>query len=113
MAFVQGGQEAETKAREEWREEQKRKKVQEALHFRAWQLEQAEIRKLQRAEGKVFYREFTDEEKKEREEEAHRAWEEEQARLQKGVDKMKERRRDAADSGWTRLYVRKSLFPLN
>ena len=76
--------------------------MQEAIHFRAWQLEQADIRKQQRAEGKVFYREFTDEEKKEREEEAHRAWEEEQARLQKGVDKMKERSRDDADSGWTR-----------
>ena len=39
--------------------------MQEALHFRAWQLELAEIRKQQRAGGKVFYREFTDEEIKE------------------------------------------------
>lgn len=85
-AFVSGGSEAEARVREDWRLQQQRKRLNEALVFRAWRTEQAELRRKQVAEGLSFYPEVSEEERRAKESAAERDWEEEQRAL--GVSKV-------------------------
>jgi dynein assembly factor 1 len=51
-AFVAGGAEAESAAREQWKRDVEKKRVDELATFKAWQEEQKVIREAARAEGR-------------------------------------------------------------
>ena len=80
-AFVSGGSEAEARVREDWRLLQQRKRLNEALVFRAWKAEQVELRRKQAAEGKRLYPEVSEEEARAKAAAAERDWQEEQLSL--------------------------------
>mmetsp|Transcript_15683 Transcript_15683/g.15815 ORF Transcript_15683/g.15815 Transcript_15683/m.15815 type:complete len:691 (-) Transcript_15683:256-2328(-) len=85
-AYISGGPEAEKVAREEWREKEKKKKSDEMANFRKWQEEQ----RTKRTEGgsRVSMLRFTEEEEKQRAEEANRAAEAERRMIGLGVDRL-------------------------
>jgi len=87
-AFHEGGIEAERKAKEDWREEQKRKRAQETVVFRLWQQEQKEKRKAELAAGKSLYKELTPEELAQREVEAEAAAQAEKRMLDAGIENV-------------------------
>lgn len=87
-AFVEGGQEAETKARADWKELQNQKRIQEMNDFKAWQKEQQKLREQARQEGKSLIKEFTAEEQEQRRLEAEKAAAAEREILSLGVDKV-------------------------
>ena len=80
-AFVRGGSEAEAQVREDWRLLQQRKRLNEALVFRAWKAEQVELRRKQAAEGQSLYPAMSEEEGRAKAAAAERDWEEEQLAL--------------------------------
>lgn len=94
VAFVNGGVEAETRAREDWREMQKKKRLNEALAFRTWQRDHAEQKRRELAEGKVLYKQMSEEEQLQYERELQEAREEEQRLRNKSVDLLSARHWD-------------------
>jgi dynein assembly factor 1 len=91
QAFITGGTDAETQARNEWKEKQHQKRVDEMNEFRRWQQEQQALRKQAKAEGREgphHIREFTPEEQEERRKEAEKAAQEEKDLLAMGIDKI-------------------------
>lgn len=84
-AFMEGGVEAERKARDDWREAQKNKRINEMEEFRQWQKEQQEKRAQARAEGRSLITEFTPEEMAQRQAEAQAAADAEKRMLDLGI----------------------------
>ncbi len=87
-AFAAGGPEAETAARQEYREQQNQKRVNEMTQFRAWQAEQQKLRDQARAEGRSLITEFTPEEQEQRRQEAEAAAAAEKRILEGGIGKL-------------------------
>jgi len=95
-AFVSGGIEAETAARDAWRESQKQKRLDEMANFRSWQAAQQQANReanaKAKAEGRSTMSKITEEERKQREEDAKRAGDEERRALQElGIGKIANR----------------------
>ena len=87
-AFVRGGNEAENVARQEWKEIQAQKRVDEMNEFKRWQAEQRNLRQQALAEGKSLIKEFTPEEQEMRRKEAEKAAQDEKDMLELGIDKI-------------------------
>ena len=95
-AFVSGGIEAETAARDAWRESQRQKRLDEMANFRSWQAAQQQANReanaKAKAEGRSAISKITEEERKQREEDAKRAGDEERRALQElGIGKIANR----------------------
>ena len=95
-AFVIGGIEAETAARDTWRNEQKQKRLDEMAQFRSWQATQQKAIKdandKAKAEGRSTISTITLEERKQREEEAKKAGDDERRALEElGISQIANR----------------------
>lgn len=88
VAFMNGGNEAEMIARQDWKEKQNQKRIAEMQEFRSWQKEQQRLREQARVEGRPLIREFTPEEQEERRLEAEQAANAEKEMLANGIDKL-------------------------
>lgn len=90
-AFIEGGSEAETAARNKWKEDQTNKRIREQEEYRIWQSEQAKIRQNAKEQGRSLITEFTPEEVAQRAAEAKKAADDEKAMLSLGVGKVASR----------------------
>jgi hypothetical protein len=83
-----GGADAESLARQDWKEQQNKKRIQEQQEFRAWQVEQQKLRQRVREEGRSLITEFTPEEQEERRREADKAAQQERELLSQGIEQL-------------------------
>ena len=87
-AYIAGGAEAEADARQQWKDQQALKRVNEMNEFKAWQAEQQKIREKAKEEGRSLIREMTAEEIQTRREEAEAAAAAEREMINLGIDKL-------------------------
>lgn len=85
---MEGGVDAERKAKEDWREEQKQERLNEMNVFREWQKEHKRLRQEAIAQGRHHISEMTPAEQEARRLEAEKAHNDEQAALSHGVGKL-------------------------
>ena len=80
--------EAERKAKEDWREEQRQARLTETNQFREWQKEHKRLRQEAIAEGRHHISEMTPAEQEARRLDAEKAHNDERAALSFGIDKL-------------------------
>jgi hypothetical protein len=90
-AFMEGGSEAETAARNKWKEDATQKRLKEQEDYRTWQTEQIKLRQTAKEQGRSLITEFTPEEIAQRAAEAQKAADDERAMLDLGVGKLASR----------------------